>query len=192
MNPDTKTGLKNDPCLLLIVLLFVTVCLSGIYQTVNFGKDFLVPKGTSFSEFVASSVQWRSLFYYIGSKIDELGLEPPTIYLPVDSRAYLRSLKIRGRWKYRLKRLKKNLRNYIVYPTYPRTVKFEFYDWKISDRKQQRILENYGQYCHQMGDYTIVILTDACKGKRACYMYFNRRFIVIGPKNLRALNPKQG
>lgn len=184
MRPDRKVLVRNDACLFLLVLLFITVCLINIYRTVNFGKDFLVPKGTSFTEFVATDIRWRSLIYYIGRQIDKVDLAVPTIYLPVDSNAYLRGLRVKGRWKHRLETLKQYCLTHIAYTTYPRKVMLESYKWKISDRKQQRILKKYGQYCHRIGDYTIVILTRDCKGKNACYMYFNRRFIVIGPKDL--------
>lgn len=184
MHPDRKPDLRNNAWLLPIALLFIIVCLINIHQTVNFGRNFLVSKGNSFTEFVASDIRWRSLFYYIGRKIDEVGLAVPTIYLPVDSNAYLRGLRITGRWKHRLEKLKQYCKIHIAYTTYPRKVMLESYKWRISDRKQQRILKKNGQYAHRMGDYTIVILTEACKGKKTCYMYFNRRFIVIGPKNL--------
>lgn len=184
MHPDRKSGLRNDACLLFIALLFITVSLINLHRTVNLGKDFLVPKGTSFTEFVASNVEWRSLFYYIGRKIDETGLAIPTIYLPVDSKAYLRVIKIKGRYKRQPEKLKRRIKNYIAYATYPRRVMLKSYNWRISDRKKQQILKKYRKYCHRMGDHTIVILTKACKGKKACYMYFDHRFIVIGPINL--------
>lgn len=179
-----KTGARNGACLRLIILLFITVCIIGMHRTMGRGKKLLVPKGVNLTEFVASDVNSISLSYYIGYKIDEVGLACSDIFLPANFVAYQWGIRITDYWKDRPKKLIQRIKSCIAFASYPRKVKRKSYKWRISDSKQRQILRKYGQYCHRIGDYAIVILKDDCIGKRSCYMYFNHRFIVIGPKNL--------
>lgn len=174
--------LIRDLFLVLILLACGAVLAGNIQSGVEFGKKFLVFRGTNYTEFVGAGVPSDKIFYYLGWLMDEANLESDRVLIPDDAQAYRLALKrLPKRLWNRLEKVKGKARGYLAYAAYPRNIEFESYPWRISNRRQNRIVEKYAEYSHRVGGYTFVILADMCLEGEACYLYFNRQFLMIGP-----------